>query len=473
MPSMLRRLFDSPKLYFAAAGLLLVAAIASQFRVQLPALPPGTVQDVAALRQRDDLNVVFILVDTLRADRLGAYGYHRDTSRHLDAMAREGVLFRNVVSQSSWTKASMASIWTGTLPTNNKVVRYDHVLPEEATLPAEILREAGYRTAGIWRNGWVAPNFGFSQGFEFYLQPKPGAERQQMEVAHPSGSRVVTGTDEDLLRSSFEFLDTFGKERFFLYLHFMDVHQYLYDEMAARFGTSYSDVYDQSIDWIDRLIGLLVQRLEEMDVRQNTIVVVASDHGESFEEHGIEGHARNLYSEVVEVPWIMSLPMRLEPGIVVEELVSNLDIWPTVLDLMGLPNLLKPDGRSLVPQILAAGGAGGGEGAEPRPAVAYLDKRWGSPTSSDPIISVTEGGKRLIWWPKHPGIVEYFHLDADPGEQKNLFDPRAPDADSQRLIEIARQHFEHGESPWGTDPQTIELDELRLNQLRALGYVIR
>ncbi|MDJ0849240.1 MAG: sulfatase [Myxococcota bacterium] len=466
---MLRQFLDSPWPYFVGAGLLLLVAIATQFEMQLPSRPTGTAQDITKLRERGDLNVVFVLIDTLRADRLGAYGYERPTSPNIDALASSGILFQNALAQSSWTKTSMASIWTGTYPANNGIIRYNDVMPEEARMPAEVFREAGYRTAGIWRNGWVAPNFGFSQGFEFYLNPKPGRERQRAQGRHPAGG-ALKGTDEDIVTSAFEFIDNFGRERFFLYLHFMDLHQYVYDEASARFGTSYSDVYDQSINWTDRLIGLIVERIDSIGALPNTIFVIASDHGEAFQEHGIEGHARNLYSEVVNVPIVISLPFMLEGGIVVKERVLNVDIWPTVFELIGLPPLPATDGRSLVPLVMAAA-AGREDGSFARPAIAHLDRRWGTPDVSDPLVSVTEGDKRLLWMANRPAKSRLFDLAQDPAEKTNLYDPEDPEA--TRLEGLARRYYEEAENPWGVEPKQVELDELRLNQLRALGYVIR
>ena len=139
---MLRRILDSPWPYFVGAGLLLAIAVASQVDVQIRSRPQGTAADIPELRERDGLNVVFVLIDTLRADRLGIYGYERPTSPTIDDLARHGIVFKQVTAQSSWTKSSMASLWTGTLPANNGMLRYNHALPEEAMLPAEIFQEA-------------------------------------------------------------------------------------------------------------------------------------------------------------------------------------------------------------------------------------------------------------------------------------------------------------------------------------------
>ena len=466
---MLRRLLDSPWTYFAAAGLLLLVAVATQFSVRLPARPQGSVEEIASLAGRKDLNVVFVLVDTLRADRVGSYGYPRPTTPNIDALGEQGIVFERVLSQSSWTKTSMASLWTATFPLHNGMVRYDDVLPPAANLPAEVFREAGFRTAGIWRNGWVAPNFGFDQGFEFYTNPQPGRARARIERGNPSTARLQ-GTDEDVATSAFEFIEAYGRERFLLYLHLMDLHQYVYDDKSEHFGTSYSDVYDQSLNWTDRVIGAVVAKLEEVGVLGRTIVVVASDHGEAFLEHGLEGHARNLYQEVVRVPLVMALPFRLPEGIRVKEQVSNIDIWPTILDLVGLPPLPDVDGRSLVPAILAAA-RGESDGVGPRALFSHLDRRWGrSRKESDPLVAVSDGSLRLFLPLNAPERAELYDHATDLGEQKNLAGERTAERD--RLAQEARSHVEQSKIPWGEAPSQIELDELRLNQLRALGYVV-
>jgi membrane-anchored protein YejM (alkaline phosphatase superfamily) len=318
-----------------AVGVAAVAIAAiSYFLPDSEPRPRGTIEDVLAFRERADFNVLFILVDTLRYDRLSAYGYERRTSPNLDALAETGVRFAHHVSQSSWTKCSMASLWTGLYPVRTRVLRSEQVVTSEAQMPAEIFQEQAFRTAGIWRNGWIAPNFGFAQGFEIYQRPRPAPLPKGVRREHLS--MRLEGSDADILRSAFTFLRAHGHERWFLYLHMMDVHQYVSSEDTAVFGTTYSDIYDNSILWVDSLI------------------VFTSDHGEAFGEHGGEGHAHNVYGEVTETPFILSFPFRLEPGIVVEARSENVDLWPTVLELAGLPPLEDPDGRSLVPEIVAA-----------------------------------------------------------------------------------------------------------------------
>ncbi len=471
---MLRRWLDSPWPYFVGAAILLIVAIASQFEVRLPARSKEKIDSVATLKERDDVNVVFVLIDTLRADRLGLYGYERPTSPNIDLLGRTGIVFRDVVSQSSWTKTSMASLWTSTLPANNGVLRYGHAMPEEATLPAEIFKQAGFRTAGIWRNGWVAPNFGFSQGFEVYMRPKPGRERANVQRGNPS-SHPLLGTDEDIIKSASDFLENFGSERFFLYLHFMDAHQYLYDASSAKFGTSYSDSYDQAILWTDLLVGALVDKLDRLGLLDETVIAIASDHGEAFQEHGREGHAKNLYSEVTHVPFIISLPFLLDPGIEVGTTISNLDVWPTLLDLVGLDPLPSADGVSMLPLALEAGGlAAADEGLRDRTIIGQIDRFWGNPKMpSYPIISVTEGNWRLMMHAENPKGLELYDRGEDPGESHDLVTDEEIPPKAESLLEIANQYLADAKSPWGVDPKEVELSDLKLEQLRALGYVIK
>jgi arylsulfatase A-like enzyme len=471
---MLRRLLDSPRTYYALAGILLVVAVLTQFEISTPTRPKGRETELASMRTRDDVNVLFILIDALRADRLHAYGYARETSPWMDDLARTGVRFGRVVSQSSWTKSSMASLWTATYPVRNGILRWGHGLPEETPLPAERLREAGFHTAGIFRNGWVTASFGFDQGFQGYILPKPSVAPDKRS---PRSHERLKGSDEDTTQAALEFLRTYGTERFMLYLHYMDVHQYTYSESSALFGTSYSDAYDNAIHWTDQNIGALLRELDARGLRNRTVVVIASDHGEEFLEHGGEGHARTLYREVVEVPWIVSLPFRLEPGVVVQATVGNVDIWPTLLDLLGVPALPETDGRSRLPLIEAAlRGAAGAEATPQDDSVTFfsqLDRRWGRTEGpSRPLVAVTQGPFRLIVPMGTEGgdAVELFDHRVDPGERKNIAADHPEIA--ARLKEQADAYFGRPPLTWGS-PLEVEISDLERGQLQALGYVLR
>jgi arylsulfatase A-like enzyme len=432
--------------------------------------PIGTIEDIERLSERDDLNIMFVLIDTLRAERLGAWGYERDTSPTLDWIADSGIRFARHLSQSSWTKTSMASLWTGLYPQRTRVLRFNDVLSNGAVLPAEILRQAGYRTVGIWRNGWVAPNFGFGQGFDVYHRPavlplNPSERRKNPSMA-------LGGSDKTVLEAVNSFLISAepGK-RWFLYLHLMDLHQYTYDADSALFGTSFPDIYDNSIRREDKLVNSLLGHLVKTGNLDNTIVVIASDHGEAFGERGFEGHAQNLFRETTEVPLIISLPFRLEPGVVVESRTRNIDLWPTMLDILGLPELEDVDGRSRLPAIQAAA-----NGQEPldddEPSYADLDQRWGRPSEKyTPTVAVSLDDYRYMLWTKDGGAEALYDRRVDAKELTNVIDGNPEIV--EKLRQAARSYLDESpKPPWGNDAPTVELDEMQLNQLRALGYEI-
>lgn len=460
-------------LYAALALLLAVGFVLTQFRFGPDARPVRGPEEIARLAARDDLNVLFLLVDTLRADRLGAYGYERPTSPTLDHLANTGVRFANHLTQSSWTKASMASLWTGMYPRRTGILRFDHAIPESAVMPAEILRDAGFRTAGIWRNGWVAPTFGFEQGFEVYHRPEIGAPIDVVRREGKNPYAKIAGSDIDATDGVIEFLRTYKRDRFFLYVHFMDAHQYLSDEQSAIFGTSYSDLYDNSIHWTDRQIAAILRALDEQGLRERTLIVIASDHGEAFQEHGNEGHAKDLHREVVYTPWILSFPFALDRGVVVDARTENVDVWPTILDLLGEPPLEGTDGVSRLPEILVAAGLESPEPVSPpRPSYAELDRTWGRNESEpEPLIAVTVDGQRFMrGFGKRSGA-KLYDTNADPGEQKDLL-RQGPPFDIQALDALVDAYRALPEPDWRKDVGRVELDDMQKGQLRAIGYSI-
>jgi arylsulfatase A-like enzyme len=297
---------------------------------------------------------------------------------------------------------------------------------------------------------------------------RPSITPRKLERHNPS-AHPLTGSDWDATESAIEFIRLNHHQRFFLYVHYMDVHQYTYDTESALFGTDISDLYDNALHWTDRNVSGLLAELDAHDLLERTIVVVGSDHGEGFYEHGREGHARDLYRQVTEVPLIVSLPFRLEPGIVVESTVQNVDLWPTVLDLVGLEALPAADGRSLVPLVLAAG-----RGSEPpadlaaRPSFAELDRTWGRiDTKPDRIVAVVDGDHRMIQTLDRDGAgaIELYDRRTDPLEQRNV-----AERDPERVARLRERVKGYVDAEAVLEAPFVELDEMRIMQLRALGY---
>jgi arylsulfatase A-like enzyme len=470
---MKKPLLDQRWPWLVAATLLLLVFASSFVELRVGEAPDprplGRVEDIATLAERDDLNVLFILIDTLRAERLGSYGYERDTSPNLDRLASHGVRFARHMAQSSWTKTSMVSLWTGIQPKRTGVLRFDDVIPEAARLPAEILKDAGFLTAGIWRNGWVAPTFGFQQGFDVYVRPASTPIPAAVRLANPTIKQ--RSTDESAIGSAVEFMRVNRGDRWFLYVHLMDVHEYVYDAESALFGGSYSDIYDNSIRWTDGVLHVLMAHLEDMGLADKTLIAIGADHGEAFRERGLEGHARAVYRETTEVPFFLIFPFRLEEPVVVDTRSRNIDVWPTLLDVLGLETPEGIDGRSLVPDLVAAARGEAPPSAD-RTAVAYLDQSWGQrERDSAPSIAVADGNLRYVRSrniARGQDVEELFDAGHDPRE---LEDRSAQDAENlERLRSIAD---EQSATPpaWGAAPKR-EIGEMELNQLRALGYAI-
>ena len=428
--------------------------------------PMGTVEDIEKLSSRDDVNVLFILIDTLRADHIGSYGYSRDTSPLLDRLAETGGRFDRQLAQSSWTKTSMASMWSGLYPSRVGVTRFEHTLSQEATLPAEIMRDAGFQTVGLFRNGWVEGYFGFDQGFDVYMRPM--ASGPTAEVRRENPTLKTTNTDAALIPATVEFARINGDRRWFLYLHMMDLHEYLYVEDSAKFGTVYADIYDNAILRENLILEELLGQLNHGGHLDNTLIVITSDHGEAFSERGFEGHARRVFRETTEVPLIMSFPFRLEPGLVVSQRTRNIDIWPTILDLLGLPEMAGVDGQSRVPEILAAA-RGEPMADDGNVAIAYLDQNWGKRGMPElPTVAVVEDSFRyVVNWngPEGKASEQLFDNRDDPGELTEIDQPEV----MTRLRKLAIDYMQQRPT-WKDDAPDLELDEMQLNQLRALGY---
>jgi len=432
----------------------------------------GGLAELEALAGRTDTNVLFVLVDTLRAERMSAYGYERATTPFLEKLAETGVRFDRHIAQSSWTKTSMASMWSSLNPVRAGITKFDHTVSSQIRMPAEILSEAGFKTVGLFRNGWVSGYFGFDQGFEKYYRPMGNFIDPQMKRMRPNaGSR---GTDENLIRDAIEFLRIYGdNSRWFLYLHLMDLHEYTYDEESAQFGNRIEDLYDNSLLRTDWILSNLYEYMATKGLLENTIVVVLSDHGEAFGERGFEGHARSVYPETTETPLIISFPFALEPAVVVRDRTTNVDVWPTLLDLLGLPNQGEIDGRSRKQELLNA--TRGGEGDTPSAplieseddySIAFLDENWGQPgTAQKPSISVVHGPYRYVSGTDSAGRKSEVLLSTEDGQLENHIEEHPEIAEALRAQ--AQSHLEM--SP-AFESDTIELDEMQLDQLRALGY---
>ena len=287
-------------------------------------------------------NLLFVSIDTLRADHLGAYGYRRPTSPNIDAFARGAVVFENASSSSSWTLPSLVSLMTSLYPSTHGCTTVQTRLdPSHATL-AEILRDAGYDTALVGGHLFLGSSYGLTQGFTH-------VDAEIVQTDSTRSSPEVADEGVAWLERKAAVADGVP---WMLWLHFFDPHdEYLeHAGISEAFGTRTDrDRYDGEIAFTDLHVGRVLDALARLGFERDTIVVLVADHGEEFGEHGNSGHGYTLYQEVVHVPLIVRAPgwtpRRVAP------LVPTVDLLPTLLELVGLAPPREVEGRSLLPLL--------------------------------------------------------------------------------------------------------------------------
>ena len=300
----------------------------------------------------DRPHIVLISIDSLRPDRLGLYGHSRDTSPNLDQLASESVVFENAYSTTSWTLPSHVSMLTGLYPEVHGVIEGKQRVGEEALLLSEVLQPFGYQTLGVVAGPYLRTRFGFNQGWDDYddytIRIRGKRATTQGSVTPVQHRRIV------------EVLDSLEPRPFFLFLHYWDVH-YDYnppEPWRSRFDPDYEgdldvsfftsnerihpemdprdlhhvlSLYDGEIAFTDHYIGLLFDELRRRDLYEDTWIIVTSDHGDEFFEHGQKGHRANLFNTTLKVPLIIKFPDSRWGGRRVDEPVSLVDIYGTVL----------------------------------------------------------------------------------------------------------------------------------------------
>ncbi|MEE2711149.1 MAG: sulfatase-like hydrolase/transferase [Planctomycetota bacterium] len=367
----------------------------------------------ANLGARDDWNLLWITVDTLRADHLQCYGYDRPTSPAMDALAHGGVLFENNYAQNAITHFSFQSMFYGRYPSATPLFREIRRLPdrtENSLTLADVLTKAGFDTAcipAIPAASLSHPTYEIlARGFS---EVNPGRR----------GDRLDAPTQSDL---AIRWLKKRGQGRWFLWLHFFDPHHpYLLHDKAG-FGESMVDRYDGEIAAADGGVKQVLGALEQGGMADRTIVVLNGDHGEALGDHDTDFHGSTLYEEQIKVPLLMRVP-RIAPRRV-RTVVENVDIMPTVLDLLSVDAQLPLQGESLAPLLLD-----GDEDPHSTSGLALSELpdavRELSPDAAN-LISLRLGDLKLIYNQRRR-ISELYDLAADPGELRNLAYERKAD----------------------------------------------
>jgi len=309
-------------------------------------------------------NVILISIDTLRQDHVGVYGYERRTTPVLDEIASEGVVFRNSYSTAPWTLPSHMSMFTGLPPSVHKVDTDNRILGEDIQLFTEVLSSNGYSTGGFFSALYLKPVYGFSRGFDDYID------------------QIKKHADE-ITDKGINWIETNKNSKFFVFLHYFDVHWPYRPplDIAQNFGVDISkkrwfkfgklsylrnfsdpnvkmsrevkkkviNLYDGEISRVDKSIGRLIEYLKREKIYDNTIIIITSDHGEEFKEHDSFGHFHQLHSELINVPLIIRFPEKFTTNSFINSPVSSIDIATTILHSTSIkvPSQFEEYGKNL------------------------------------------------------------------------------------------------------------------------------
>ncbi len=397
-----------------------------------------------------------VVVDTLRADHLPWHGYPKDTAPFLRSLSEDAVVFTRAHSTSSWTAPATASLFTGLYPVQHQLVtglRASRALAQEVqqlpagveTLP-EVFRRNGYATFGVTDNLNISSRLGFDRGFD------------RFRSHHYKGAEVVNAK---LLEWKEEVQ---AADPAFVYLHYMDPHEPYHVrepwfEGDPENGHNTHAAYESEIGHVDDHLRRLFEELGWDE--EETLVVLTSDHGEEFGEHGYEGHGTTLYAETLDVPLFVRWPARLAPRRV-ETRASLVDLLPTLVGLLGLESDGRHAGVDLSPLLE-------GSAFDDQPTI-YAHLRQSHPQLVKPgeaieLRSLTVGDRKLIVTADDGR--ELYDLHGDPRETTDLADERAAEAaDLARLLAL----FELGLERYQGAREEQTFTDQELERLRDLGY---
>lgn len=437
-------------------------------------------------------NIILVVVDTLRADRVGVYGNPRGLTPFIDELATRGVVFKNTYAGSSWTVPSVASLFTSRFPSQHHVVTFDSKISDDEVTLAERLDGAGYDTGGFSANFRLVKELGYAQGFHTW-----GVYTGEAQGIKARGDRLRTETLR-WLGSEAESAKP-GPPRF-LYLQYMEPHA-PYDPpepFRAQFERTAEGVdpavanarmrtfnfkaftpaevdvleslYDGEVASADAELRALFNELQARGLLNHAVVIVTADHGEEFKEHGHMAHGHALFNETIRVPLILMAP-GIPGGQVIEDNVSLLDIAPTILDLIGQTPQSSFEGRSLMPLLR-------------RPSL----QRWlfaSKEASPDVISELPKTGSRFDIRAHSQALVRgtdkllielsgqqktetpaLYDLRADPGETT----PLHPDGTIQILETALQERTDALVKRASLTKEVGTVDEATKEKLRALGY---
>lgn len=458
-------------------------------------------------------NLILITIDALRADHTSFIGNHSETTPNLERLSRKSITFTQAMSNSPYTPAAFMSIFASSYPL--MFGGYEHLRNVRLTL-SEFLKKNGYVTAGFHSNPFLSRFYGYDRGFDAFEDLVTAAQKQSS-----AGKKRVAGLLESHsttysvaarvrrivpgFRRNFPYVDASTVNRktiawlkkamdrnFFLWIHYMDVH-FPYMPQAKHVGLFGSEpgrkqiehlnelvtydkkdeiteeelrgilnLYDAEIRYVDEQIGLLLAKLDDLDLLARTAIVVTADHGEEFMDHGNLGHGPKLYNELLHVPFLLYLPA-LDRSATVENKVALIDLAPTILDILGIEKPTSFLGQSLLPLI-------NGQTTD-RCVIAEIASERVSP--DNPILRVDYAIQKIAYfrgdWKyiySENGEDEFYNLGKDPKEKGNVIHK-----EPERAKEFKSKILEHILAEEKTRRQSDEIMKTRgkIEELKNLG----
>ena len=427
-------------------------------------------------------NLILIVVDAMRADHLGSYGYSRQTTPNIDLLSKQAIVALNAHSQSNWTCTAMASLFSGTYPAVHKIYnsfesgqnRYS-LLPDQLTIIPEALKQKNLYTTAVTSCGWVSPHSNYDQGFDDFL--------------------LVERNDDLIIDAALPIISAKKKKNFFMYIHLLDLHDYYFfkDEQNKFVKSSYDlsptlksllskepsevyqtlgqirdpkdlsaddlnyliDVYDSYLFYTDALIGKIIQTLKDNNISEKTTLIITADHGENFFEHNRLLHGgEGLYNEVTHIPLIIHNPTLFPEKRVVSEPVEIIDIFPTILDLFNIKDIRVED----ISQIQ------GNSLLSPNPNKTIFAEN--AARNRNKIIR--ENWSYILH--RDTQKRELYNLEEDPFEQNNLAEKETIIANKMHKF-LLRKIDDSVELSRHIIPKDAKIDKDVEKVLKSLGYI--
>lgn len=448
---MLKKKFYLPLI----AGPLIAAALVLYLVLGPAKTPVDKFAGLLSGREIGKPNIVFITLDTTRADRLPCYGYTKVETPHLDAMAKEGILFEQCITPTALTLPSHSSMMTGLYPTYHGVrINGNTALSQTHQTLAELFAERGYQCGAFIAAFVLDGRWGMKQGFHHYDDKFDLKKYKQLDLAG------VQRPGNEVMDAALAWLEGQKDKKFFAWIHLYDPHTPY--EAPEPYRSRYNDgtmsgLYDGEIAFTDSVIGRCNSWLEKNGLDKNTIVVVMGDHGEGLGDHGEQTHGYFIYEYAVHIPFLIKTPFEPLKGIRVKNQVKTIDLYPTLLEMTGIPVPRESQGRSLLP-VLFGEETGGTEYAYSESLTPSIQYGWSA------LHSLRTGKYKYIDAPRP----ELYDLTKDPLERNNLV-RRLPDLVGRYKKALTELMDKTGAG--APEPESANLDSDTLKRLATLGYI--